>query len=144
MFLVTGLCFSIAALALLGWAVWAFFRQREKNMKGITTTGTVMELTREVMNPGSPGVYCPIVEFSLPSGEKITFTSSYGTRPASHKIGQSVTVRYDPDNPQSADIDSTVSFWLFPGILTFMGVLACCLGFFFVLMYWFMQGVNGY
>jgi len=134
--IIVGLFVGLIGVALLAAAGWTFYNQRNKAMAGVTTTGKVIDLTREIMNPGSSGVYCPVVEFSLPSGETITFTSNYGTRPASHKVGQSVNVRYDQDDPQKAEIDSALSKWLVPGILAFMGVLACCLGAFMVPFFW--------
>lgn len=103
--IIVSLLAGLLGLALLGAAVWTFYNQRNKAVSGITATGTVVDLTREMTTPGSTGVYCPVVDFTLPSGEKITFTSDYGTRPASHKVGQSVTVRYDPDDPQKAEVD---------------------------------------
>ena len=76
-------------------------------------------------------------------------TKKFPLRPATARAFQpqnrsECNLRYDPNDPQSADIDSMLSFWLFPWILTIMGILTCCLDFFFALMYWFMPGVNGY
>lgn len=59
------------------------------------------------------------------------YISNFGTRPASHRIGQTVSVRYDPADPQKAEVDSGLSLLLVPGILFGMGVAACCLGSFF-------------
>jgi len=78
---------------------------------------------------------CPVVEFTASSGEKIKFTSEFGTLPASHKIGQSVTVRYDAVEPQKAEIESTTTRWLGPLVYVFMGVIACCLSVFFLAFY---------
>ena len=107
-----------------------------KATNGVTTTGEVIELTREITDPGSPGAYYPVVAFTLPSGEAITFTSDFGSSPASHKVGQRVIARYDPDEPQNAEIASAMSKWLLPGILAFIGVIVCCLSVFLIPFFW--------
>jgi hypothetical protein len=70
---------------------------------------------------------CPVVEFTVPSGETLRFTSEFGSRPAGHQVGQSVNVRYDPSEPQKAEIESKMTLWLAPLILAFMAMIACCL-----------------
>jgi hypothetical protein len=126
MFLFLGLCFGISALGLLGGAVWAYFNQQRTMESRATTTGTVVELTTRATTRGS--MICPVVEFTSSAGEKIRFTSEFGSRPAGHKIGQSVNVRYDAVDPQKAEIESTMNLWLVPLILVFMGVISCCMG----------------
>jgi hypothetical protein len=127
MFLIMGLCFGIAAVALLGGAVWAYVTQQRKMSSRVEATGTVVELTRTATASGRSTIICPVVEFTTPSGEKIRFTSDFGSLPAKHTIGQSVNIRYDASDPHKAEIDSAMSLWLTPLILVFMGVIACCL-----------------
>lgn len=133
MFLLMGLCFGLSALGLLGGAVWAFFKQRRTMESRVAATGTVVDL---VSTPSRRSyILCPVVEFTVPSGETIRFTSDFGSRPASHQVGQSVNVRYDPVDPQKAEIESTMNSWLIPGILVFMGAIACCLFVVFVAVF---------
>ena len=134
MFLVMGLCSGIAAFGLLLGAIWSFFKQRREMASRVPATGSVVELTHRYTG-GRGGIYCPVVEFSLPSGETIRFTSDFGSRPASHQIGQSVDVRYDPADPHKAEILSGMSTWLVPAILVFMGGVACCLAVTFLGIY---------
>ena len=133
MFLFMGLCFGISALGLLGGAVWAYINQQRNMESRVAATGTVVELTTQVTQRSS--IFCPVVEFTVPSGEKIRFTSAFGSRPAGHRIGQSVNVRYDTVDPQKAEIESTMNRWLVPLILVFMGVIAGCLGIVFLGFY---------
>ena len=125
MFLLMGLCFGVSAFALLGGALWAYFKQQRQMESRVAEVGTVVELATQATARGS--IICPIVEFTASSGEKIRFTSEFGSRPAGHKIGQSVKVRYDTANPQTAEIESAMNLWLTPLILVFMGAIACCL-----------------
>ena len=53
--------------------------------------------------------YAPIVRFVTKDGRSITSSSNiYGSR---HRIGESVTVRYDPADPENAKIDSFSQLW---------------------------------
>ena len=135
MFLFMGLCFGLSALGLLVGAVWAYFSQQRKMESRISATGTVVELTERITASGRSSMICPVIEFTIPSGEKIRFTSEFGSRPAGHKVGQGVNVRYDPVDPQKAEIESTMTLWLVPLILAFMGILACCLAIAFLVVY---------
>ena len=127
MFLYMGACFGLSAFALLAGAVWAYFKQQRTAESRVAATGTVVELTSRITASGRASMICPVVEFAAPSGEKIRFTSDFGSLPASHKVGQSVNVRYDPADPHKAEIESKANIWLVPVILVFMGVIACCL-----------------
>ncbi len=127
MFLLMGACFGLSALALLGGAIWAYFSQQRKMASRVAAVGTVVELTTRVAASGRAGLICPIVEFTAPPRGNIRFTSEFGSFPAGHKIGQSVTVRYDPADPQQAEIESAMNLWLIPLILVFMGGIAGCL-----------------
>lgn len=127
MFLFMGLFFSVSAFGLLGGALWAYFKQQRQMESRVATTGTVVELTSRVTASGRGSMICPVVEFTASSGEKVRFTSEFGSRPAGHKIGQSVNVRYDAADPQKAEIESAMNLWLIPLILVFMGAIACCL-----------------
>lgn len=135
MFLFMGLCFGISALGLIGGAVWAYFKQQQTMESRIMTTGTVVELTDRVTASGRASMICPVVEFTTATGEKIRFTSEFGSRPAGHKLGQSVNVRYEAAEPQKAEIESTMNLWLVPLILVFMGVIAGCMAIVFLGIY---------
>ena len=135
MFLFMSLCFGLSAFGLLGGAVWAYFSQQRKMESRLAAVGTVVELATRVTASGRSNMICPVVEFTVPSGEKIRFTSDFGSRPAGHQVGQSVNVRYDAGDPQKAEIESAMSLWLIPIILVFMGVIACCLAIAFLGVY---------
>ena len=135
MFLLMVVCFGISAFGLLGGAVWAYFSQQRKMESRVPAVGAVVELTSRITASGRANIICPVVEFATPSGEKIRFTSDFGSLPAMHKIGQTVDVRYDPADPQKAEIDSGANLWLTPLILVFMGLVACCLAIAFLGVY---------
>jgi len=137
MFLLMGLCFGLSAFGLLGGAVWTYLKQQRTMASRITATGTVVDLVSRITASGRSSMICPVVEFTLPAGENVRFTSDFGSRPANHTVGQSVNVRYDPVDPQKAEIESTMNLWLVPLILVFMGAIACCLSVVFLAVYGF-------
>lgn len=130
-----GLCSGIVALALLIGAVWAYLSQKGKIARRVLAVGTVVELTNRITASARASIICPVVEFAAPSGEKIRFTSDFGSLPARHKIGQNVNVRYDPVDPIKAEIESAMNLWLTPLILVFMGIITCCLAVVFLAVY---------
>jgi hypothetical protein len=135
MFLLFGLCSGLAAFGLLIGAVWTYFKQQRTLQSRVVTTGTVMELTRQNTTRGY--ILCPVIEFTIPSGEKIRFTSGFGSRPASHRIGQVVNLRYEPTDPHKAEVESALSLWLVPLIMAFIGMIAGCLSVVFLGFYGF-------
>src|SRR5258705_364066 len=104
MFLVIGFLSGFSAVALLFGAVWAYFSQQRKMESRVAATGPVVELTTQTTTSARSSIICPIVEFTAISGEKVRFTSDFGSRPAGYKIGQSVKGRYDSADPQKAEI----------------------------------------
>jgi hypothetical protein len=102
-------------LAVLIAGVIAGLKQSRKSASGMKATGTVVNLVSRVFNPGSVGVYCPVVEFTSATGQRVRFESQFGTMPASHHLGQTIAVRYDPADPQKAEVDSATANWFVPG-----------------------------
>jgi len=76
---------------------------------------------------GRASALYPVVEFQA-NGQAYRFESEFGSRPASHHVGQMVKVKYDPSNPQKAEVDSALSNNLGFGVFIFMAVIAMCLG----------------
>jgi len=142
MFLFMGACFGLSAIGLLAGAVWAYFNQQRKMESRAAAVGTVVELTMQQTASGRSSMLCPVVEFTVPAGEKIRFTSDFGSRPAGYQVGQNVNVRYDPADPQKAEIESTTTLWLVPLILVFMGFIAGCMT--IVFLGYYILGVSSF
>jgi len=80
----------------------------------------------------SDGVtYSPDVKFTTRYGEVIRFTDDLSTNPADFKVGDTVTVIYDPMHPQNVRIKTFVRLWLFPGIFVLVGLIPIGLGIYF-------------
>jgi hypothetical protein len=123
----------IGVAVLIGGAVSAVTQSR-KAARGTPATGTVVDLVKEVVSAGSSGVYCPIIEFRTALGQAVRFQSDFGTMPASHHVGQSIAVKYDPADPQKAQVDSATARWFEPGCMLAMGLLFVGMGLLFVVI----------
>jgi Protein of unknown function (DUF3592) len=132
--LLVGFLFLVIGLAVLISGVVAAIKQKRKSASGVAATGTVINLVKKILNPGSAGVYCPVVQFSTSTGQLIQFESAFGTMPASHHVGQTIAVRYDRSNPQSAEVDSATANWFVPGCTMAMGLLFFAMGLVFVVI----------
>lgn len=124
MFFIASAISFLIALGCLFAGVNTLIKQRRKQVGFMSASGIVLELQKRILNPGSAGVYCPVVEFRTGSGEVVRFDSSFGTMPAAHKVGQAVKVLYDPKEPRSAEIESELTKWLVPGFLLAFAVFA--------------------
>lgn len=76
-------------------------------------------------------VYMPTVEFTTAEGTPVRATAHIGTNPRPGKVGDKVTVFYDPRNPQRVRVQSgratmtclEVGFMLIGGGLAALGIL---------------------
>jgi hypothetical protein len=114
MYMIASAISCLIAIGCLWAGISALIKGRRKRAGSASAPGVVVELQKKSFNPGSGGVYCPTIEFSTPTGEIVRFESSFGTMPASHKVGQAVKVLYDPQKPHTAEIESGLSDWLAP------------------------------
>jgi hypothetical protein len=73
-----------------------------------------------------------IVEFRTAEGQTIRFQGSTGSNPPTYRVGEKLQVRYDPQSPESAVIDSW-DLWLPSTILIGAGGFFVLIGFLFVL-----------
>ena len=90
--------------------------------------GTVIELRRE---RGARGIKLdhPVVRFTVPvSGRAVTFKSRIGLRPSPFAVGDSVTVAYDPVDPEEAKIASFWTNWLPTVVLLLFGLMCVIAG----------------
>ena len=105
---------------------WILRRVRLRRAERCTAcvTGTVVEL--EYRHRGEQGgAYYPVVEFPV-NGQKHRVRSSCGSRPARYAAGDSVTVRYDPENPDRFELEGDRVLALLERVFLFVG-LGCVL-----------------
>jgi hypothetical protein len=80
---------------------------------------------------GTGPLYRPTVEFTTAEGTQVTATSPFGANPRPGHVGDTVTVLYDPRDPQRVRVETQsrsvgcleVAFMLFGGALAALGII---------------------
>jgi hypothetical protein len=127
MMLIVGILFFFIGIALIIYSIFTLFRQKRIIAQSEKAYGIVTNLTQKQRQKGY--IYCPQVRFQTKSGSIVDFQSDFGSKPASHKIGQQIEVLYNPFNPSQAQIKSFLSLWLVTLVSLLMGVTFTGLGF---------------
>lgn len=81
--------------------------------------GTVVELVPS--GSGSSPRYRARVEFATSAGTHVRFLSSISSNPPPARLGEHVDVRYRPDDPHDATINTYWQVWFLP---TLLGIIA--------------------
>jgi len=115
-----------AVLLVVGLLVWN--KTRVFVARAATTGGVVTELIEVRDNDGGSSTFKPVVKFSAPGGEEVTFTSSYSSRPPAYDVGEAVEVLYEPADLRGARIKGFGSLWLGPLILGGLGAVFSVIG----------------
>jgi hypothetical protein len=118
--LAVGSAFILAA----GWFVHRFHMD-EFIFGRATAQGRVIENYPRGEVSGKT-TYMAIVYFKAQDGRDVTIDDWLGMNPPSFRVGQSVTLFYDPENPQHAMIDRGWKNYLplgIPGVMGFLMIL---------------------
>jgi hypothetical protein len=96
----------------LVYSVVAFVRTRGFIRRSVEVTGEVIRLERTSSGGRNSFMdYAPVFSFTALDGSAHTVTSDVSSSPPDFGVGESVRVRYDPANPQSAKIHSFFQTW---------------------------------
>ena len=103
-------------------------QQREFIARSVAAEGQVIENERVqwTANNGrgfSHTSYRAIVRFTDQRGQAVLYHDKFAFNPPSFHAAQSVTIFYDPQNPQNAMIDRGAKNYLIPGIALALGAL---------------------
>jgi hypothetical protein len=104
-----------------GIAIYFFFQSQDLVNNGTSTKGTIVDLRHEVTDKS--GVYYPVVKFQSSTGDVLEVKTSFGSSPPTHKIGDSVEIFYDKNNPKRWTINHPFYLYFLVGIFGFFGVL---------------------
>jgi hypothetical protein len=131
----------LAGLGLLAAGIAVFFRQRAFLARSRTTSGTVVELltshrSGKYLLKRTPSgftiepkrLYRPVIRFTAPDGHTQDVTAPVASHPAELKVGETVTIRFDPADPAQARIDRPLYLWFGTGMLIFFGFFAIGMG----------------
>lgn len=111
-----GLLLSLVAV-LMAWNI------HRKTTPEVQVQGVVTKLMIGEYENGDT-FYFPVVDFPLPDGTRRTVQVDEGSSTMDYEPGQSVTIRYLPDQPEDARIESLSSTslrWLGPILIGLVG-----------------------
>jgi hypothetical protein len=126
-----GMLFAAYGVAVALVLLLPALRTRARLKAGVSAQGTVVGAEKRISSTGI-GTWAPTfipntlyharVRFTTPDGRTVVFTSAFGSPDSGLERGRSVPVRYHPDNPQQAQVDSPWA-WVVPAALGFLGGL---------------------
>jgi hypothetical protein len=122
--------FTGVAILMLGIAAIATANNLKNLAKEKSAPGRVVDMVtrREYVNEQDRVVqeyYFPVVEFTAEDGRRRNVQMTIGSSSPEYEKGNEVTIRYDPENPLQARIDSFGSaalMWILPGITGILGI----------------------
>ena len=117
------------------WGVYAAYIGWQLQTNGVTTPGTVVRLNEQSDAEGGCCTYVPVVDFKV-NDQVYTFEGDNASDPPAYQVGEQVNVRYDPTNPNTAQIDSFFERWIFPILIIPAMVLAAAILNFFMIRAW--------
>lgn len=99
----------LAGFGLLALAARHFVRMRRLLLRSVRIFGTIVG---EIRQPDESRIYhFPQVSFRTHDGREVVFQSQLGSSvPA--RMGESLPVRYVPERPEQAEVDTFASRWL--------------------------------
>jgi hypothetical protein len=106
-------------------------RTRARLKAGVSAQGTVVGAEKRISSTGI-GTWAPTfvpntlyharVRFTTRDGRTVVFTSALGSPDSGLERGRPVPVRYHPEHPEQAQVDSPWG-WVVPGVLGLLGGL---------------------
>ena len=107
--------FNLMWVAMLGFAAWYGYGSYNLTTNGAVVTGTVIE-NRVVSDSEGGDTYKPIIQYDV-DGETYTLESLNSSDPPAYRVGERVSLRYNPAKPEDARINSLWDLWLVPCLL---------------------------
>ncbi len=125
--ILVGLLFVGIGLVFGGLA-WFFLAQTRRFLRtAVDATGTIIDL---IESSGSEGgtTYSAVVRFQTADGREIQWTESMASNPPPGQRGDTLGMKYDPENPQRARIAKASRLWFMPALFGGLGVLFFIIG----------------
>ncbi len=99
--------------------------------KSISAQGTVIDLVKHTSKDSDGSsftAYYPVIKFTANSGKPIEFEANSGSNPPTYTKGQKVEILYNPQEPESAKINTLSDFWILPAMFIGMGSVFVLIG----------------
>jgi hypothetical protein len=121
--------FLLGGVLAAGLGLWLCLKTQRLVARGRIAEGRYIDATWDSSGQGERISQYGAIEFQTDQGQVIRFQGRVGTPFEAQKVGQQVSVLYDPSHPEDAVVHSFVELWL-PGLifltvgLTWIGVAA--------------------
>lgn len=99
--------FAIGGVIMFGTALTQTMLSMRFNEIAVTTEGTVVEMIeRRSKSPDDEIslVFSPVISYTTREGERHTYYSNSASYPPQYRVGDTLAIRYNPNNPQNAEI----------------------------------------
>jgi len=125
--LIGGILFAVGLVMLVICAVM-FVHRRQFAAVARSVQGEVVAIPTSYDRDNHTTMYGTRVSFSTSTGRELTFESSFRSSSPRYHAGEAVTVQYDPDHPEDAQIASTMEQWFGVIVLGGLGTLFVLVG----------------
>src|SRR5689334_8818749 len=117
------------------WGAYAATVSWRLQTAGELTTGVVTRWEESETSEGYCCVYSPVVQFEA-NGHTYTFENDTASSQPDFQIGAEVSVLYDPEDPNTAQINRFSERWLFPILIIPAMIFGALLVNFFMIRAW--------
>jgi hypothetical protein len=115
-FLAIGVVIAIAG-------VFSYVSTRRFIDRAARAAGTVVRVLEEADSGDGGTLFRPVVQFRTLAGAMVEFRSNFRSKPAGYRLGDAVTVLYEPDAPDRAEIESFMTLWFLTLICGLLGTI---------------------
>jgi hypothetical protein len=124
---IAGVLGLLLGLALVAYSVSLHRKEKQFQARACRARGQVVAIEEGPDTVDGGVLLYPVVEFRAPGGRTVEFRHPVGTYPCWYRVGQPVTVLFDPEEPDRARVDSFLS-------RSFGGLVPGCVGGAFLLL----------
>jgi len=121
-----GLTFGCVGFVLTALAVFFLVRTRSFISTSQQAQGTITQMVYGSDSEG--GGYTPVFRFRTLEGQEVEVSGNIRTNPPQFKVGETIEVLYDPQNPGKARIKKGFNLYFVPALLGFLGLVFGCIG----------------
>lgn len=126
---------SVIGAGLVAYGIWSFKSHSKFMQTAVRTMGKIVEVRTERRTDtdqdgysSNYNAFIPVISFNV-DGIEHSFVSTVESRSKrKYKVGNSIDIYYDPQNPANAKVKSTVNNWIMPFVIIIVGVMMIFIG----------------
>jgi hypothetical protein len=119
--------FGLVGLVFLAVASFSIRSEIQFRTGAIRVPGIVVEMERTRGSKGET-MYRPVFQFADLNDRVHKVTGSVASSPPAYDTGESVTVLYRPESPETAQLDSFMDAWFLPLVFGLLGSVFTSIG----------------